>query len=73
MCYEKKFDFMDNDRKNFLKIKHEQSKRFINPEIGKVYAHMVERIISSNLCEILEEYIDKNTLGYKLITIGRKI
>jgi len=40
----KVFDFMDEDRKTFLKVKHEEAKRFIDLESGKIHAHLVERI-----------------------------
>lgn len=40
----KVFDFMDQERQEFLRIKHEEAKRFIDPASGKIYAHMVERI-----------------------------
>lgn len=40
----KVFDFMDKDRQEFLRIKHEEAKRFIDPATGKIYADMVERV-----------------------------
>jgi 2-polyprenyl-3-methyl-5-hydroxy-6-metoxy-1,4-benzoquinol methylase len=40
----KVFDFMDKDRQEFLRIKHEEAQRFIDPETGKIHAHLVERI-----------------------------
>jgi len=35
---------MDADRQEFLRIKHEEAMRFIDPATGKIYAHMVERV-----------------------------
>lgn len=40
----KVFGFMDDQRKEFLKVKHEEAQRFIDPDTGKIYAHMVERV-----------------------------
>jgi len=40
----KVFDFMDEDRKTFLAVKHEEAKRFIDPKTGKIHTHMVERV-----------------------------
>lgn len=40
----KVFDFMDKDRREFLRIKHEEALRFIDPATGKIHAHMVERV-----------------------------
>lgn len=45
------FDFMDKDRKEFLRIKHEEAKRFIDPSTGKVKGHMVERV-NCPVCDI---------------------
>lgn len=47
----KVFDFMDKDRKEFLRIKHEEAKRFIDPGTGKIHAHMVERI-TCPVCDV---------------------
>ena len=41
----KVFDFMDGDRKEFLKIKHQEAQRFINPETGKIFEKYVERVL----------------------------
>lgn len=40
----KVFDFMDKDRQEFLRIKHEEAMRFIDPATGKIFEHMVERV-----------------------------
>lgn len=40
----KVFDFMDKDREEFLRIKHEEANRFIDPTTNKIYDHMVERV-----------------------------
>lgn len=47
----KVFDFMDSDREEFLRIKHEEAKRFIDPQTGKVKSSMVERI-NCPVCEV---------------------
>ena len=40
----KVFEFMDADRQEFLRIKHEEATRFIDPSTGKIYSHLVERV-----------------------------
>jgi 2-polyprenyl-3-methyl-5-hydroxy-6-metoxy-1,4-benzoquinol methylase len=40
----KVFDFMDEDRKDFLRIKQEEAKRFIDPATGKIRVQMVGRV-----------------------------
>ena len=40
----KVFEFMDEGRKEFLRLKHEEAKRFIDPETNKIHAYMVERV-----------------------------
>ena len=47
----KVFDFMDKDRQEFLRIKHEEAMRFIDPATGKIHAHMVERV-NCPVCDI---------------------
>lgn len=47
----KVFDFMDSDRQEFLRIKHEEATRFIDPATGKIHAHMVERV-NCPVCEV---------------------
>lgn len=47
----KVFEFMDSDRQAFLKIKHDEAKRFIDTETSKIHAHMVERI-NCPICDI---------------------
>ncbi|MDD5450331.1 MAG: class I SAM-dependent methyltransferase [Desulfovibrionales bacterium] len=47
----KVFDFMDKDRQEFLRIKHEEAQRFIDPDTGKIHAHMVERI-NCPVCDV---------------------
>lgn len=38
------FDFMDEDRQAFLRIKHEEAYRFIDSATGKIYDHLVQRV-----------------------------
>ncbi len=47
----KVFDFMDADRQEFLRIKHQEAMRFIDPSTGKIYAHMVERV-NCPVCDV---------------------
>jgi len=47
----KVFDFMDADRQEFLRIKHQEAMRFIDPITGKIYAHMVERV-NCPVCDV---------------------
>ena len=47
----KVFEFMDSDRQAFLKIKHDEAKRFVDPETSKIHAHMVERV-NCPICDI---------------------
>jgi len=47
----KVFDFMDVDRQEFLRIKHQEAMRFIDPATGKIYAHMVERV-NCPVCDV---------------------
>ncbi len=55
----KVFGFMDKDREAFLKIKHEEAQRFIDPKTGKIFAHMVERI-NCPVCDV-----DDSTLVFE--------
>lgn len=47
----KVFGFMDEGRKEFLRLKHEEAQRFIDPATGKIHAHMIERI-NCPVCDI---------------------
>jgi len=47
----KVFDFMDKDRQEFLRVKHEEAMRFIDQTTGKIHAHMVERI-NCPVCDV---------------------
>ena len=47
----KVFDFMDADREDFLRIKHEEAKRFVDPATGKIRQQMVERV-NCPVCEV---------------------
>ena len=41
---------MDEDRKSFFSIKHDEAKRFIDPETGLIFDHMVQRV-NCPVCE----------------------
>lgn len=62
----KVFDFMDADRKEFLRIKHEEAQRFIDPETGKIKAHMVERI-NCPVCDVDDSDWVFNKAGFEFV------
>ena len=47
----KKFAFMDKDRQDFLRIKHKEASKFINPDNGKIYKEYVEEI-NCPICDV---------------------
>jgi 2-polyprenyl-3-methyl-5-hydroxy-6-metoxy-1,4-benzoquinol methylase len=62
----KVFDFMDEDRKEFLRIKHEEAQRFIDPVTGKIKAHMVERI-NCPVCDVDDSVWVFNKAGFEFV------
>ncbi len=62
----KVFDFMDEDRKAFLKVKHEEAKRFIDPQTGKIHAHMVERV-RCPVCDVDDNVYAFSKAGFDFV------
>lgn len=62
----KVFDFMDKDRQEFLRIKHEEAQRFMDPATGKIQAHMVERI-KCPVCDIDDSVWVFNKAGFDFV------
>lgn len=63
---DKVFDFMDSDRQEFLRVKHEEAMRFIDPATGKIHAHMVERV-NCPLCDIDDSVWVFNKAGFDFV------
>lgn len=66
----KVFDFMDEDRKRFLKVKHEEAQRFIDSETGKIHAHMVERI-TCPVCDVDDSVYVFSKAGFDFVKCRR--
>ena len=62
----KVFDFMDKDRQEFLRVKHEEAMRFIDPATGRIYEHMVERI-NCPVCEVDDSVWVFNKAGFDFV------
>ena len=62
----KVFDFIDKDRKDFLKIKHEEAQRFIDPKTNKIFTHMVERI-KCPVCNIDDSVLVFEKAGFDFV------
>jgi 2-polyprenyl-3-methyl-5-hydroxy-6-metoxy-1,4-benzoquinol methylase len=60
------FDFMDKDRQEFLRIKHEEAQRFIDTATGKIHSHMVERI-NCPVCDIDDSVWVFNKAGFDFV------
>ena len=62
----KVFDFMDEDRQEFLRIKHEEAQRFINPDTGKIHAHLVNRI-NCPVCDVDDSVWVFDKVGFDFV------
>ncbi|MCF8176954.1 MAG: class I SAM-dependent methyltransferase [Sulfuritalea sp.] len=62
----KVFDFMDKDRQEFLRIKHEEAMRFIDPATGKIFADMVERV-KCPVCNVDDSVWVFNKAGFDFV------
>jgi 2-polyprenyl-3-methyl-5-hydroxy-6-metoxy-1,4-benzoquinol methylase len=60
------FDFMDDDREKFLKIKHDEAKRFIDPETGKIFADMVEPV-DCPVCDLQDQIFVFTKAGFDFV------
>lgn len=59
----KVFEFMDDERKDFFKIKHDEAKRFINPKTGLVFDEMVERV-KCPVCDVDDSEVVFKKAGF---------
>ena len=78
----KVFDFIDEAREKLWLDKHDEIMALVDPKTNKVYHHMVSRVnfpicdsddefvLDDDVKKVLENYIDKKKMGYKLITIS---
>ena len=57
---------MDKDRQEFLRIKHEEAKRFIDPGTGKIHAHLVERI-NCPVCDVDDSVWVFDKAGFEFV------
>lgn len=62
----KVFDFMDKDREEFLRIKHEEAQRFIDPVTGKIHTHLVERI-NCPVCDVDDSVWVFDKAGFEFV------
>ena len=62
----KVFGFMDEDRKAFLKIKHNEAKRFIDPETGEIFQDMVGRV-KCPVCDVDDTVHVFDKAGFKFV------
>jgi 2-polyprenyl-3-methyl-5-hydroxy-6-metoxy-1,4-benzoquinol methylase len=66
----KVFGFMDAGREEFLRIKHEEAQRFIDPSTNKIHDHMVARV-NCPVCDVDDNVFVFEKAGFDFVKCRR--